>query len=269
MAIINFKSKTIKNQLPAFVMGILNATPDSFYANSRGGLDKAFELIQQGVDILDIGGESTRPGFEEVSETEELERVIPLIKQIREKSDVIISVDTRKAEVAKQAIINGADIINDVSSLESDEKMIDVLKEYDVPVIIMHGYGLPEDNAFGSDKIVQEVKTFFAEKINYLLENGIDSKNIILDPGIGFGKSFEENVSLIKNTNELCSSDYPLLMALSRKRCIGQITDTTVENRMNGTVCADLISVIKGAKIVRVHDVKQTVESLKIMKYLF
>lgn len=269
MAKLNFKSKSVENNLPAFVMGILNATPDSFYANSRGGLKRAFELIDAGADILDIGGESTRPGFEEVSVEEEINRVVPLIKEIRQKSQIVISVDTRKAEVARQAILAGADIINDVSSLGSDDKMIDVLKETDVPVIIMHGYGLPENNAFGQEKIVQVVKNFFTEKIEYLLMNGIDSKNIILDPGIGFGKSFEENIALIKNTDKFCDSEYPFLMALSRKRCIGQMTDTTVENRMTGTITADLFSVIKGAKILRVHDVKETVESLKVMKNLF
>lgn len=268
MAILKFSNLTIKNDLPAFVMGIVNATPDSFFDKSRGGIKRAFELIEQGADIIDIGGESTRPGFEEVDADEEIRRIIPVIKAIRKKSDVIISVDTRKAEVARQALENGANIINDVSSLKSDPKMIDVLQDFDAPIIIMHGYGLSENNEFGENKIVDEVISFFNSTICNLTKNNIKRENIIIDPGIGFGKSFEENVSLIKNTNLLCQGDFPLLMALSRKRCIGQITDTQIEDRMTGTICADLISVQKGAKIVRVHDVKETVESLKVMKYL-
>lgn len=269
MPVLHLKNKDITTQLPAFIMGIVNATPDSFFSKSRGGIERAMTLIDNGADILDIGGESTRPGFTEISVEEELSRVIPLIKEIRKNSDVVISVDTRKSEVAKQAYENGADIINDVSAFESDEKMLEVISELKLPVILMHGWQLSEDNIFGKEKIVDEVNSFFDKKIALLNSIGIENKNIILDPGIGFGKSFEENVELIKNCNLLKANDFQLLMALSRKRCIGQITDTTIEERMVGTICADLFSVIKGAQIVRVHDVKETLDSLKIMKYLF
>lgn len=269
MAEIHLLNRTVTSQLPAFVMGIVNATPDSFFAGSRGGIERAMELVEKGANILDIGGESTRPGFTEISTDEELKRVIPLIKEIRKHSDVIISVDTRKSEVAKQAFENGADIINDVSAFQSDEKILNVIEENKLPLILMHGWGLSEENCFGKDKIVQEVNRFFDEKIKLLNKLGITNEKIILDPGIGFGKSFEENVELIKNTDKLGNGKHQILMALSRKRCIGQITDTTVEERMVGTISADLISVIKGVQIVRVHDVKETVDSLKVMKYLF
>lgn len=269
MPVLHLKNREITSKLPAFVMGIVNATPDSFYKGSRGGIERALELVESGADILDIGGESTRPGFTEISVEEELNRVIPLIKEIRKNSDVVISVDTRKSEVAKQGYDNGADIINDVSCFKSDSNMLDVIEELKLPVVVMHGWGLSEDNCFGKDKIVKVVKNFFEEKVSLLINHGISSEKIILDPGIGFGKSFEENVELIKHTDLLKYQNSLFLMALSRKRCIGQITGTEIEGRMVGTVSADLISVIKGAQIVRVHDVKETIESLKIMKYLF
>lgn len=269
MAIVRLKNKELKSELPALVMGIVNVTPDSFYEGSRGGYERAYSLIEEGADILDIGGESTRPGFTEISVEEEIERVIPVIKEIRKNSNVIISVDTRKSQVAQQALDNGADIINDVAAFESDNKMIDVLAQTQAPVILMHGYGLSEENRFGKDKIINEVNSFYEKKIEVLEKAGVSKENIILDPGIGFGKSFEENVQLIKECDLLGEGKFPLLMALSRKRCIGQITGQTVENRMVGTVSADLFSVVKGAKILRVHDVKETVDSLKVMKYLF
>lgn len=269
MPVLQLKNRKITSELPSFVMGIVNVTPDSFYEGSRGGIERAMELVENGANILDIGGESTRPGFTETTVEEELERVIPVIREIRKQSDVVISVDTRKSEVAKQAYENGADIINDVSCFSTDEKILDIIEKNQLPVVVMHGWGLPEDNRFGKENIVSEVKKFFDDKITLLNQRGISADKIILDPGIGFGKSFEENVELIKRTDLLINETSPYLMALSRKRCIGQITDTDIEGRMVGTVSADLISVIKGADIVRVHDVKETVESLKIMKYLF
>lgn len=269
MAELKLKNKTYHTQLPAFVMGIVNVTPDSFFQGSRGGYDRAFSLIEQGADILDIGGESTRPGFTPISEEEELNRVIPVIEEIRKKSQVIISVDTRKSAVAKQALKAGADIINDVAAFECDENMIPLLAETQAPVILMHGWGLSEDNVYGQEKIVAQVNDFFESKCHKLIEAGVSKENIILDPGIGFGKSSEENMALIKNTDLLGKGQFPVLMALSRKRVIGEITGRPIEERLTGTICADLISVIKGARIVRVHDVKETVDSLKVMKYLF
>ena len=165
MPVLHLKNREITSKLPAFVMGIVNATPDSFYKGSRGGIERALELVESGADILDIGGESTRPGFTEISVEEELNRVIPLIKEIRKNSDVVISVDTRKSEVAKQAYDNGADIINDVSCFKSDSNMLDLIEELKLPVVVMHGWGLSEDNCFGKDKIVRVVKNFFEEKL--------------------------------------------------------------------------------------------------------
>ncbi len=264
---MTFGERTISTERRAFIMGIVNATPDSFFSKSRGGVNKAFELLDQGADIIDIGGESTRPGFTQVSKEEEIKRIVPVIKALRKKSDVVISVDTRKKEVMKAAYEEGADILNDVSSFESDPALADYAAEKNLSVILMHGYNKSENHE-SSENITKEVSDYLLERANFAIAHGIKKEKIILDPGIGFGKTNEENISLIKDTEKLCSSGYPLLMALSRKRVIGNMTGRDVEERLTGTVTADLISVIKGAKILRVHDVKETLDSLNVMKYL-
>jgi len=269
MAQITFGSKKLSTSRDAFVMGIVNATPDSFFSGSRGGLERAKELIEQGADILDIGGESTRPGFTEVSVQEEIDRVVPLIKEIRKFSDIPISVDTRKAAVFKAAFEAGADVLNDVASMDDDP---DMLKEFcnakGAGIILMHRYPEEENPQRNPDDILNSVNSFLEGKIKILLENGINPEKIMVDPGIGFGKTFEENLILIKECGKLAEGKYPVLMALSRKRCIGQMTDKTVENRLTGTVTADLLSVMNGAVMIRVHDVAEALDSLNVMKYL-
>lgn len=263
-----FGNKKISTEKPAFVMGILNATPDSFFEKSRGGIDLALKLIDDGADILDIGGESTRPGYIPVDEDEEIKRIVPLIKEIRNHSQIPISVDTRKSKVFKEAFYAGADILNDVSALEDDKKMAEVCAKTDCSVILMHRWKENPNKKDESKNIIKIVSDYLENQIGYALFEGVDERKIIIDPGIGFGKTFEENINLIKNCNLLCDGKYPILMALSRKRCIGQMTDETVENRMAGTLAANILSVQNNSKIVRVHDVKQTVDSLNVMKYL-
>ncbi len=253
---LTFGNKKITTELPAIVMGIVNATPDSFYDGSRGGLERALELVEQGAQIIDIGGESTRPGFTPVSDEEEIERVIPLLCGLKKKSDVIVSIDTTKTKVMKAAIENGADIINNVGEFTDEE--LELCKKAGVSVIVMH------HTSGGSNKIVE----YLTAQANRCLKAGIPQEKIIIDPGIGFGKTFEQNVDAIKNTEKLAATGFTTLMALSRKSSIGQITGREVHHRLAGTLAADIISVQKGAKIIRVHDVSPAIDTLKVMKFL-
>ena len=277
---LKFGLKRAATERPAFVMGIVNATPDSFYAESRGGVERAFHLIREGADILDIGGESTRPGYTPVSVEEEISRIIPVIQAVRRESSIPISVDTTKLEVFKEAFAAGADIWNDVTALSGakknngeDEKSSDgtaasfgepsresalFIAKSGVSVILMHT-GQAE---------VNEVSDFLGQRAVFCLANGVASDKIILDPGIGFGKTREQNLSLIKGPLSICAGCYPVLMALSRKRCIGDMTGRLTEERLAGTLAANMISVQNGAKIIRVHDVSSTIDTLNVMKNL-
>jgi dihydropteroate synthase len=254
---MTFGRKRISTERPAFVMGIVNATPDSFYENSRGDFDLAMKLVEDGADIIDIGGESTRPGFTPVDEQEELDRVIPLIEKLRKNTDVVISIDTTKPAVITQALESGADIINNVLSFDNDDSTLQEIADADASVILMHHEGQ------GIDGICRYLK----KKAELCERKGIAHNKLILDPGIGFGKSFEQNVEAIKYTDRLCALGYPVLMALSRKSSIGMMTGRPVEQRLSGTLAADIISVQKGAKIIRVHDVLDAIDTLNVMKF--
>ena len=251
-----FGNKKISTELPAFVMGIVNATPDSFYDNSRGGLEHALKLVEEGAQIIDIGGESTRPGFTPVSDEEEIKRVIPLLIELKKKSDVVISIDTTKTAVMKEAIKYGADIINNVGEFTDEE--LRICKDAGVSVILMH------HTSGGAAEIVDYLKV----QAQRCLKVGIQKEKIIIDPGIGFGKTFEQNIDAIKNTDKLCETGFTVLMALSRKSSIGMMTGKEVHDRLSGTLAADIISVQKGAKIIRVHDVSPAIDTLKVMKFL-
>lgn len=251
-----FGNKKISTELPAFVMGIVNATPDSFYDNSRGGLEHALQLVEEGAHIIDIGGESTRPGFTPVSEQEEIDRVIPLLIELKKRTDVVISIDTTKTAVIKEAVKNGADIINNVGEFTDEE--LALCKDAGLSVVLMH------HTAGNSDDIVDYLKNQAVR----CLQAGISKEKIIIDPGIGFGKNFEQNIDAIKNTQKLCSTGFTVLMALSRKSSIGQMTGKEVGERLAGTLTADIISVQKGAKIIRVHDVSPAIDTLKVMKFI-
>lgn len=262
--------RKIFTELPAFVMGILNATPDSFFDESRGGIERAFNLIEEGADIIDIGGESTRPGSSYLSEEDELQRIIPVIQEIRKHSEIPISVDTRKLNVMKAAFDAGADILNDISALEDESKLAEFCEKEKIPVILMHKRGIPSQMQKNTEykNIFDEVNSYLKDRVKFALENGIEKNKIILDPGIGFGKNLAGNLELIKNCGKFLNGEYPVLMALSRKSCIGEITGREVGERLTGTITADLISVINGASFVRVHDVKETVDSLKVLAAL-
>lgn len=271
---LQFGLKRAATERAAFVMGIVNATPDSFYAESRGGVDRALQLIDEGADILDIGGESTRPGYTPVSIEDEIARIVPVIRAVRRVSSIPISVDTTKLEVFKTAFACGADIWNDVTALsgagkanedgtaacdaEPSVESAQFLAKTGASVILMHtGPGTSKD-----------VSDFLGQRTVFCLSNGVSSDKIILDPGIGFGKTTEQNLALIREPLSICAGRYPILMALSRKRCIGDMTGRPAEERLAGTLAADMISVQNGAKIIRVHDVSPAIDTLNVMKNL-
>ena len=264
---LNLAQTKISTCRKAFVMGIVNATPDSFYENSRGGIENALKLIEQGADILDIGGESTRPDSLYVDEAEEIRRVVPLVKEIRRKSNIPISIDTRKSAVLKACLDEGADILNDVSALEDDPLIASVCAKAKIPVVLMHKRNTPKSMQKNThyDDIFDEVNSYLKKRVEYALKQGISSDRIIVDPGIGFGKDTAGNCILIKKCGLLCETKFPVLMALSRKSVIGSLTKNEVKDRLIGTVCANLIAVMHGASIIRVHDVKEAVDSLAIL----
>ena len=271
MKTLYLSNRTITTELPAFVMGIVNATPDSFFAESRGGAENALRLIDEGADMLDIGGESTRPGSEYVGAEEEIRRVVPVIRAVRRVSDIPISVDTRKFEVMKAAFDAGADILNDISALEDDERLAPFCAETKIPVILMHKRGNPSTMQKNTvyKHVFDEVNEYLKGRVDYAKSCGIAEEKIWLDVGIGFGKNTRDNFELMRRCGEVLDGKFPVLMALSRKTCIGEATGRAVEERLAGTLSADLLSVLHGAALVRVHDVKEAVDSLKVMEMFF
>jgi len=243
-------------------MGILNITPDSF---SDGGLyldrDKAVEhglrMAAQGADIIDIGGESTRPGSEPVSEEAERERILPVIASLKNRTDVLISVDTMKSGVARAAIEAGADIINDISAMRYDPDMLELAIDKNTPVILMHMKGTPKTMQIRPhyDDVITEVHDFFEERIAWAVSNGFEREKIIIDPGIGFGKRLQDNLALIRYLHSFKSLDQPILIGTSRKSFIGKILDLPPNKRIEGGIASAVISVCQGAHILRVHDV--------------
>ncbi|MBN2659520.1 MAG: dihydropteroate synthase [Spirochaetales bacterium] len=264
----------IREEAP-LIMGIINCTPDSFYEGSRkeaveDALAAARLMIREGAHILDIGGESSRPGSAYVSSEEELERVIPLIEAIRRESDILISVDTRKAVVARAAVEAGADIINDISALADDPELALFAAEKKLPVILMHMKGTPEtmqNDPFYEDALFS-VKAALEDAAARAAAAGIGRENIILDPGIGFGKRLEDNLDLLRGIGELKNIGFPVLIGLSRKRFIGDVTGRDAGDRLAGTLAANLYAAMEGADILRVHDVPETVDALKMLKAL-
>ena len=249
---------------PTLIMGILNVTTDSF---SDGGLffdmgiaiNHALEMEAAGADIIDIGGESTRPGAEPVLLEDELNRVIPVIEAIRSESDVCVSIDTYKADVAEKAITAGANIVNDISGLQFDESMANVVKNNNVPVVIMHIKGTPREMQKDPhyDDLMQEVVAYFQERVEFCRQRGIKKGNVILDPGIGFGKRSQDNFELLRELKQIADLGYPVLSGPSRKSFIGLTLDLPVDERVEGTAAAVTASILNGAKIVRVHDVQE------------
>lgn len=263
-------SRKIATSLPCFVMGIVNCTPDSFFGASRGGVELSFRLIGEGADVLDIGGESTRPSSSYIDADEEIRRVIPVIREIRKRSAIPISVDTRKLAVMKAAFEAGADILNDVSALEDDDALADFAAEMKIPVILMHKRGIPLSMQQRTDyqDVLGEVSSYLQGRVDFAISRGIKEEKIIVDPGIGFGKDLAGNLALIANCGKLCEGRYPVLMALSRKSFLAEITGRDVQQRLSGTIAANLIAAQNGAFMLRVHDVSSCKDSLAVLKSL-
>ncbi|AYE35370.1 dihydropteroate synthase [Clostridium septicum] len=252
---IGNKEFNIKDR--TFIMGILNVTPDSFsdggqFNDVQSAVKRAKEMVAEGVDIIDIGGESTRPGAGYVSEEEEIKRVVPIIKAIKEELDVIISIDTYKSKTAEEAIKAGADIINDVWGFKRDRNIAKVAAKYKVQCILMHNR---EEKKY--ENLMDDMILDLEESINIALEAGVAKEDIILDPGIGFAKTYEENLIVMNNLEKIVSMGYPVLLATSRKSMIGLTLDLPANDRVEGTLSTTVIGIMKGCNFVRVHDIKE------------
>lgn len=268
-----FKNTELDFSIPK-IMGIVNVTPDSFsdggkYFSLDSAVDHAIKLIDDGADIIDIGGESTRPGSDPVSVDEEINRTIPVIKKIiKLREDVIISIDTTKSEVAKQALDYGAQIINDISGLTFDDNMINTVREFDAALVIMHIKGNPktmQDNPHYND-VVKEVYDFLLVQSIKAKQNGVEK--IIVDPGIGFGKNVADNFTLVKNLDYFQSLGYPVMIGLSKKSFIGKTLNLESEEREIGTVVLETISILKSARIIRTHNVKYCSQIVKLASHI-
>jgi dihydropteroate synthase len=257
-------------------MGILNVTPDSFsdggrYAAPKAALHRAWELVNDGADLLDLGGESTRPGAESVEAEVEIARTIPIIQTlVRDEFPIPISIDTSKAEVAEAALQAGACIVNDVTALRGDDRMRELVRRFDAGLVLMHMHGTPrtmQDNPSYGD-VVREVGDFLDERIGHALAGGIARERIIADPGIGFGKNLNHNLALLARLDELSARlGIPILIGPSRKRFIGELLDgAEVQKRIEGTLAAVAIAAARGVEVVRVHDVRETIRFLRVWR---
>jgi dihydropteroate synthase len=259
------------------IMGILNITPDSFSDAGRffepaAALAHAHAMVAAGADIIDVGGESTRPGAAPIGLDEETDRVLPMIARIKEETGALVSVDTNKEEIARLAVEEGgADIVNDISAFRFSERMATVVAELNVPVVLMHILGTPEtmQRAPSYADVVAEISDYFQERIDYALGRGVKKEKIILDPGIGFGKRLEDNIAIIRNLRRFAEFDLPLLVGVSRKSFLGLLGGEKVpEKREAETIAANLVAARNGAAILRVHDVEATVKALKVWRRL-
>ena len=269
----SFKTWLTNDGRKPLVMGILNVTPDSFsdggeYNVPQIAVQHAIKMEADGADIVDIGGESTRPGALPVDNEEELKRVIPVIEGIREQSEIVISIDTCKSDIAEKAILAGANIINDISGMQSDTKMVHIAKLFDTPVIIMHMLGNPQNMQHNPKykNLMDDLHSFFIERVQYLTSNGISKNNIIIDPGIGFGKTVEHNFTILRELDKITKLRLPILVGPSRKSFIGATLDLPSEDRIEGTAVAVTTAILNGARIVRVHDIKAMVRVVKMTK---
>ena len=277
---LNYKNKTLKNLLfknkKISIFGILNITPDSF---SDGGTNLDFsnailnaqKMVNDGASFIDVGGESTRPGARPVSAQEEILRVIPVIQRLNFKK-IDLSLDTRNSSTMEFGIASGVKIINDVSGLKHDNKSLDVVKKYSTPVVVMHMPGTPQTmmkkNKYND--VILDVYDFLNERIQFLTQSGLKKKNIIVDPGIGFGKDYIQNIKLIKNLSVFHSLGVPLMLGVSRKRFIESISSNSKpQQRLGGTTAATLLAMTQGIKIHRVHDVQQINQALIVFERLF
>ncbi len=255
------------------IMGILNVTPDSFsdggrYRSVEEAVDHARLMIEEGADIIDVGGESTRPYSEPVAEKEELHRVIPVIERLHEIPGAFISVDTYKASVAREALKAGADMVNDISGLTYDNAMAGVIAENDAYTVIMHIKGTPRNMQENPryDDVIGEIREFLHERVEYAVLSGVDREKIVVDPGIGFGKRVEDNLRILKMLDAFKELGRPVLVGTSMKSFIGKITDMPLEERVEGTLASLAVAIMNGADVLRVHDVRRARKVLKIVK---
>ncbi|GGA71054.1 dihydropteroate synthase [Ornithinibacillus halotolerans] len=263
--ILKTTSKTYDLSKRTYIMGILNVTPDSFsdggsYTTIEKAVEQAVKMERLGADIIDIGGESTRPDHAPISVEEELERVLPIIKAVKDAISIPISIDTYKAETARQAIEAGAEIINDVWGAKKEPEIASIAARYNVPIILMHNR--TNENY---TSLLDDMKCDLEESIEIALRAGVPVENIILDPGIGFAKNAKDNLVVMNNLDKLTNMGYPLLLATSRKRFIGEVLNVPPKERDNGTAATTCLGISKGANIVRVHNVKLHVEVAKMM----
>ena len=259
---IGSKEFDIENR--CYIMGILNVTPDSFsdggkWNNLDNALKHAEQMIEEGASIIDVGGESTRPGHVVISEKEEIERVIPVIKRLKREFDVPVSIDSYKPNVAAAALEAGADLVNDIWGLKHDEKMAELIANAGVPCCLMH-------NRHNTDYVnfITDMKNDLRETISIAQKAGISKDKIILDPGVGFGKTYENNLTAINHLEELRELGYPILLATSRKSVIGLTLDLPADKRIEGTIATSVMGVLKGASFVRVHDVKENLRAIRM-----
>ncbi len=269
------KEGTIEFEDKPIIMGILNITPDSFYKNSRvmdikEAVNRAIKFIQEGAKIIDIGGQSTRPFSDEIPEDEEIKRVIPVIKAIKNEipKDIYISIDTYRSNVAKLALESGANIVNDISGFMFDKNMVKVIKDYECGVVIMHIRGKPknmQENPYYEDTI-KEIKEELNLRIEYALNNGIKKNQIVIDPGIGFGKRVYDNLIILKYIDEFFDFELPILVGHSRKSFIGKVLNLeNPEDRLIGSIVVSSYLTLKGINIIRTHDVKETKQTIDMI----
>ena len=249
---------------PPLLMAILNVTPDSFsdggaYYSKNMAINHALKMEQEGADVIDIGGESTKPGADRVTESEEMKRVIDVIEGVRSNSEITISIDTTKSNVARSALDAGANLVNDISGLNFDSEMVKIVANYKAPVVIMHIKGTPKSMQTNPtyNNLIEEIISYFANQIEFAMANGISEKQIIIDPGIGFGKTVNDNFTIIKELSQFSQLGFPILVGPSKKSFIGETLNLPVDQRVEGTSAAIAACIINGANIIRVHDVKE------------
>ncbi len=269
--VIRLKDQELDCSSRTLVMGVLNVTPDSFSDGGRfydpvKAIQHGLKMAKEGADIIDVGGESTRPGSEPISAQEEIKRIIPVIEALASEIQVPISIDTYKSEVAARALKAGATILNDISALRFDPQMVKLVAEQNVPVILMHMLGTPKDMQLDPryEDVVGEILDFLNQRIQWAMSHGVAAEQIIVDPGIGFGKTLEHNLTILKNLSKFGSLGRPILIGTSRKSFIGKILGADVDQREDGTAATVALGICNGANIVRVHDVARMVAVVRV-----
>ena len=263
----------LKKPSDYLIMGIINTTPDSFsdggkYNSTSEAIDFAYELLREGADIIDIGGESSRPGADPISAEEEIKRISPLLSELVKNTESTVSIDTYKSSTANYALNNGACLVNDISGLSFDKEMVDIVIRHNASIVIMHMKGTPKTMQKNPnyDNVIDEICDFLTNQVDFAINKGVSSDKIIIDPGIGFGKTLNDNYEIIAKLSQICDLGHPVLVGPSRKSFIGTTLDEPVEKRLEGSVTAAAMCYHSGAKILRVHDVKETKKSLSIVK---